>query len=134
MKLKRISKKVAREQYGVLTGGVNSMYDYYLREDGCVVDSGGDLRYIPPYEGSMYNAEVVITDGKGKVVSYSMHSRLLEYAKEDAMKRLAIQSSDCAHGELHISLVISKSGEYVDSDEWFADWNGKEVVAKEDVV
>ncbi|MCM1236791.1 MAG: hypothetical protein NC489_42485 [Ruminococcus flavefaciens] len=134
MKLKRISKKVAREEYGVLTGGVNSMYDYYLREDGCVVDSGGDRRYIPPYEDGMYNAEVKITDANGKEVEYSRYSKLLECAKADAIRGIEINSHGCAHGELHISLVISKSGEYVDSDEWFADWNGKTVTAKEDVV
>lgn len=134
MKLRRISKKVAREKYGVLTGGVNSMYDYFLREDGCVVDSDADLRYIPPYEDSMFKAEIEITDGKGKVVLYFMYSRLLEYAKSDAISRLASMSCGCAHGELHISLIISKSGEYVDSDEWFADWNGNTVTAKEDVV
>lgn len=48
MKLKRISKKVASKQYGVLVTGANSMYSYYLREDGCVVDSDGDIRYYPP--------------------------------------------------------------------------------------
>lgn len=48
MKKTRISKKIANEQYGILVTGVNSQYSYYLCEDGCVVDSGGDIRYCPP--------------------------------------------------------------------------------------
>ena len=48
MKMKKISKKIASEQYGVLTNRVNSLYSYYLREDGSVIDSGGDIRYYPP--------------------------------------------------------------------------------------
>ena len=46
--LKRISKTEAAEKYGVLVNGVNSLYNYFVREDGCVVDSGGDIRYYPP--------------------------------------------------------------------------------------
>ena len=47
MKLKRISKEEATNKYGVITTGINSQYSYYLREDGCVIDSDGDIRYMP---------------------------------------------------------------------------------------
>lgn len=42
---KKISKKEARDKYGIITKGVNSFYDYYLTEDGKVYDDDGDLRY-----------------------------------------------------------------------------------------
>lgn len=45
--MKRISKKEASEKYGIVVSGANSMNTYYLREDGCVVDDCGDIRYIP---------------------------------------------------------------------------------------
>lgn len=48
MKRKRISKKEASQKYGVTVSGINSLYTYYLREDGCVVDGEGDIRYYPP--------------------------------------------------------------------------------------
>ena len=47
MKRKRISKEEAAQKYGILTTGVNSFYSYYLRADGCVIDSDGDIRYSP---------------------------------------------------------------------------------------
>ena len=46
--MKRISKKEASKKYGVIVSGANSLYAYYLREDGCVVDSDDDIRYYPP--------------------------------------------------------------------------------------
>ena len=46
--MKRISKKEASAKYGVWVGGASSLCRFYLREDGCVVDDGGNLRYIPP--------------------------------------------------------------------------------------
>lgn len=49
--MKRISKQEAAEKYGIITTGVNSLYTYYLREDGCVVDSDGDIRYKPQKDG-----------------------------------------------------------------------------------
>lgn len=48
MKMKRISKAVAAKQYGCCVTGANSQLAYFLREDGCVVDSVGDIRYVPP--------------------------------------------------------------------------------------
>lgn len=44
---KSISKKEAHEKYGVIVTGANSLYDYYLTEDGKVIDSDGDIRYSP---------------------------------------------------------------------------------------
>lgn len=45
--MKEITKKEAREKYGIITSGVNSLYSYYLLEGGSVVDSDGDIRFIP---------------------------------------------------------------------------------------
>lgn len=58
--MKRISKKVAREQYGIIIRGLNSLYAYYLRKDGCIVDSVGDIRYYPPDYLSERSAEVFV--------------------------------------------------------------------------
>ncbi len=43
----RISKQEAHDKYGVCVTGVNSLYTYYLTDDGKVIDSDGDIRYIP---------------------------------------------------------------------------------------
>jgi hypothetical protein len=43
---KRISKKEASQKYGILTGGMNMFYRYYLLDNGDVVDSDGDFRFI----------------------------------------------------------------------------------------
>jgi hypothetical protein len=48
MKKTKISKKVARDKYGIITTGVNSMYDYFLLENGNVIDDEGDIRYTKP--------------------------------------------------------------------------------------
>ena len=45
---KPISKTEARKKYGISTTGVNSFYDYYLLDDGKIVDDDGDIRYSPP--------------------------------------------------------------------------------------
>ena len=45
--LKRISKQEATEKYGVITSGVNGLYQYFLTVDGYIIDSDGDIRYIP---------------------------------------------------------------------------------------
>ena len=45
--LKRISKQEASERYGVITNGVNGLYQYFLTVDGYIIDSDGDIRYIP---------------------------------------------------------------------------------------
>lgn len=49
MKKKRISKEVASEKYGIITTGVNSLYNYYLLPNGDVIDSDGDVRYTPKW-------------------------------------------------------------------------------------
>lgn len=127
--MKRISKKEASERYGVLVGGVNSMYKYYLREDGFVVDSDGDLRYIPPFENGMYEAEVIATASNGKKFEYKTYSSMLEYAKQDAIRRLPITclNPSCPIGKIDIVLTITKNDEYIDSDEGTATWDGKEL-------
>ena len=44
---KKISKKEASEKYGVVTDGANSLYEYFLKDNGQVVDSDGDVRFDP---------------------------------------------------------------------------------------
>ena len=43
--MQRISKEVASTQYGVILG--HYPLNYYLTSNGFVVDSDGDVRYIP---------------------------------------------------------------------------------------
>ncbi len=45
---KKFRKKEAHDKYGVIVTGVNSLYDYYLTDDGKVIDGDGDIRFIPP--------------------------------------------------------------------------------------
>lgn len=39
--------KIDIEKYGVITNGANSLYQYFLTVDGYIIDSDGDIRYIP---------------------------------------------------------------------------------------
>lgn len=65
--MRRISKQEAHNKYGVIVSGVNSLYNYYLTDDGYITDDCGDIRYIPPtdprnilqrnFEGGATNAE-----------------------------------------------------------------------------
>lgn len=50
--MKRISKKEASEKYGVCVSGANSFNRYYLRDDGCVVDDTGCIRYHAKQNGN----------------------------------------------------------------------------------
>lgn len=34
-------------RYGIITSGVNSLHEYFLLDDGSIVDSDGDVRYKP---------------------------------------------------------------------------------------
>ncbi len=45
--MKEITKKEAKEKYGICVTGANAMNRYYLREDGCVVDDTNCVRYCP---------------------------------------------------------------------------------------
>lgn len=45
--MKEISKREAKEKYGICTSGANSMNRYYLMDDGSVVDDTKCTRYIP---------------------------------------------------------------------------------------
>lgn len=47
--MKRISKREAAEKYGVIVSGASGLCRFYLREDGCVVDDSGCVRYMPPF-------------------------------------------------------------------------------------
>lgn len=129
--MKRISKKEAHEKYGVITSGANSLYQYFLREDGCVVDSDGDIRYMPPYRDDMYTVEVKAEQGD-KSFEYSTYSSDLAIAKEDAFKALA---GNCMiHkfiGEFFIEMTVTQNGEFIDHDDGSAVFDGKEVTIME---
>lgn len=45
---KRISRKTAREVYGIITTGASNLNTFYLADDGSVVDDTGSVRYNPP--------------------------------------------------------------------------------------
>ena len=46
---KEISKKIAKEKYGILVRSWHD-YKYYLLDNGNVIDSAGDLRYLSKQE------------------------------------------------------------------------------------
>ena len=50
MALKHISEKTARKKYGI---HVSDRGRYYLRDDGCIVDHAGLVRYRPPLSQTM---------------------------------------------------------------------------------
>ena len=45
---KQISKKLAKEKYQIAVMPHHD-YKYYLLDDGRVIDSDGDTRFIPPH-------------------------------------------------------------------------------------
>lgn len=51
--LKRISKKRAHEEYGISITGASAINRFYLREDECVVDDTGCVRYCPSAENQV---------------------------------------------------------------------------------
>lgn len=127
--MKQISKKEAREKYGVSTEGINSMYDYFLREDGCVVDSNGDRRFIPPYQKGMYVAMATVTAENGKAVTTITSSRMIEYAKKDAMDHVThlCRNEWLPKGNVFVKLEVTQDDEYIDSDETDAQWDGNKL-------
>lgn len=50
MALKQISKRTAQKKYGIC---ISDNGRYYMRDDGCVVDSAGLVRYCPPLSQTM---------------------------------------------------------------------------------
>ena len=48
-KKKEISKKQAREKYGIIVKRFHD-YKYFLLENGDVIDSDGDIRYVENLE------------------------------------------------------------------------------------
>lgn len=129
--MKRISKKEAHEKYGVITSGANSLYQYFLREDGCVVDSDGDIRYMPPYRDDMYTVEVKAEQGD-KSFEYSTYSSDLAIAEEDAFKALAGKCMNHKFiGEFFIEMTVTQRGEFIDHDAGSAFFDGKEITITE---
>lgn len=47
-KMRKIPRKTARAKYGIVTSGASNLYAYYLLDNGNVIDSDGDVRYIAP--------------------------------------------------------------------------------------
>ncbi len=45
--MKRISKHIASDRYGICVSGPNEMNRYYLMDNGSVVDDTGCVRYVP---------------------------------------------------------------------------------------
>lgn len=53
--MQKITKKEAREKYGIVTSGASSLCSFYLRDDGCIVDDSGAVRYAPPPKKITYS-------------------------------------------------------------------------------
>ena len=65
--MKKITQKEAKEKYGCITSGANSLYTYFLRDDGSVVDNDGDVRFIPENKRRFLGAvERIIEEVKEK--------------------------------------------------------------------
>lgn len=70
MALKQITKRTAQKKYGI------RVFDndrFYLRDDGCVVDSAGLVRYYPPLSQRMSAESYALL---GRVYDYCLSFRI----------------------------------------------------------
>ncbi len=74
--------------------------------------------------------EVSIEDGDGRIIEYEVRGSSIEAAKKEARRRIEETClwKHCKTGEITVSFSICENnGEYIDSDEASANWDGKRV-------
>lgn len=133
--MKRISVEDAARLYGVSDSSKTERY--YLLDNGNVIDSNGNVRYIPSGYTCLIEISAVDNDVvRSDVIAYGcITGTVLDAVKQDGKDYIIAlcKKFNVRVGEICVSTVITKSLDYFDSDEACAIWDGKKI-EWEDVV
>lgn len=131
----RVSAEDAEKFYGVTDSSKTERY--YLLDNGNIIDSCGNIRYIPSGYTCLIEISTVEDGAVREVVAYgSVSGTVLEAVKQDGKDYLIAlcKKFNVRAGEIYVSTVITKSLDYFDSDEACAVWDGNKIEWEYDVV
>ncbi len=131
----RVSAEDAEKFYGVTDSSKTERY--YLLDNGNIIDSCGNIRYIPSGYTCLIEISTVEGGAVQEVVAYgSVSGTVLEAVKQDGKDYLIAlcKKFKVRAGEICVSTVITKSLDYFDSDEAYAVWDGNKIEWRYDVV
>jgi hypothetical protein len=131
----RVSAEDAEKFYGVTDSSKTERY--YLLDNGNIIDSCGNIRYIPSGYTCLIEISTVEDGAVREVVAYgSVSGTVLEAVKQDGKDYLIAlcKKFKVRAGEICVSTVITKSLDYFDSDEAYAVWDGNKIEWRYDVV
>lgn len=131
----RVSAEDAEKFYGVTDSSKTERY--YLLDNGNIIDSCGNIRYIPSGYTCLIEISTVEDGAVQEVVAYgSVSGTVLEAVKQDGKDYLIslCKKFKVRAGEICVSTVITKSLDYFDSDEAYAVWDGNKIEWRYDVV
>ena len=131
----RVSAEDAEKFYGVTDSSKTERY--YLLDNGNIIDSCGNIRYIPSGYTCLIEISTVEDGAVREVVAHgSVSGTVLEAVKQDGKDYLIAlcKKFKVRAGEICVSTVITKSLDYFDSDEAYAVWDGNKIEWRYDVV
>ena len=131
----RVSTEDAEKFYGVTDSSKTERY--YLLDNGNIIDSCGNIRYIPSGYTCLIEISTVEDGAVQEVAAYgSVSGTVLEAVKQDSKDYLIAlcKKFKVRAGEICVSTVITKSLDYFDSDEAYAVWDGNKIEWRYDVV
>lgn len=131
----RVSAEDAEKLYGVTDSSKSERY--YLLDNGNIIDSCGNIRYIPSGYTCLIEISTVEDGTVQEVAAYgSVSGTVLEAVKQDGKDYLIAlcKKFKVRAGEICVSTVITKSLDYFDSDEAYAMWDGNKIEWEYNVV
>ncbi len=131
----RVSAEDAEKLYGVTDSSKNERY--YLLDNGNIIDSSGNVRYIPSGYTLLIEVSPIENGVVQEVVAYgSISGTVIDAVKQDGKDYLIAlcKKFNVRAGEIYVSTVITKSLDYFDSDEACAVWDGNKIEWEYDVV
>ena len=131
----RVSAEDAEKLYGVTDGSKTERY--YLLDNGNIIDSYGNIRYIPSGYTLLIEISPIESGTVQEIAAYgSVSGTVLETVKQDGKDYLIAlcKKFNVRAGEIYVSTVITKSLDYFDSDEACAVWDGNKIEWEYDVV
>ena len=124
----RVSAEDAEKFYGVTDSSKTERY--YLLDNGNIIDSCGNIRYIPSGYTCLIEISTVEDGAVREVVAYgSVSGTVLEAVKQDGKDYLIAlcKKFKVRAGEICVSTVITNSLDYFDSDEAYAVGDGNKI-------
>lgn len=132
--MKQISAEDAAKFYGVSDS--SNAERYYLLDNGNIIDSCGNIRYIPSGYTCLIEISAVEDGVVQEVVAYgSVSGTVLDAVKQDGKDYLIglCKKFKVRAGEICVNTVITKSLDYFDGDEAYAMWDGNKIEWEYDV-